>query len=73
MKYKAEYRSHELFESARPVFVEQFLKYLENNNHLYSDIEINMDNLTLDLVDLNNGLNNDNNGDDDSISGSRLI
>ena len=73
MKYKAEYRSHELFESVRPVFVERFLKYLKNNNHLYSDIEINMDNFTLDMVDLNNGLNNDNNGDDNSISGSGMI
>ena len=73
MKHKAEYRSHELFESVRSVFVERFLKYLKNNNHLYSDIEINMANLTLDLVDLNNGLNNDNNGDDDSISGSSMI
>ena len=32
-----------------------------------------MDSLLLDLVDLNNGLNNDNNGDDNSCSGSSMI
>ena len=32
-----------------------------------------MDNLPLDLLDLNNGLNNDNNGGDDSSSGSTTI
>ena len=48
-------------EPVRPMFVEQFLKYLKNHNYLYSDIEINMDNLPLGLLDLNNSLNNDNN------------
>ena len=62
-----------MLESIRPVFVEQFLKYLKKHNHLYSDIEINMDNLPLDLVDLNNGLYNDNNGDDNNSSGSSMI
>ena len=46
-------------EPVRPMFVEQFLKYLKNHNYLYSDIEINMDNLPLGLLDLNNSLNND--------------
>ena len=73
LKRKAEYHSHVLSESVRPVFVKRFLKYLKNHNHLYSDIEINMDNLPLDLVDLNNGLNNDNNGDDNNSSGSSMI
>ena len=72
LKRKAQYRSHVLFEPVRPVFVERFLKYLKNHSHLYSDIEINMDNLPSDLLDLNNGLNNDNN-DDDSSSGSSMI
>ena len=43
LKLKAEYRSHVLFESVRPVFVELFLKYLKNHNHLYSDTEINLE------------------------------
>ena len=73
LKRKAEYRSHLLSEPVRPMFVEQFLKYLKNHNYLYSDIEINMDNLPLGLLDLNNSLNNDNNVDDDSNSGSRMI
>ena len=73
LKHKAEYHSHVLSESVRPVFAKRFLKYLKNHNHLYSDIEINMDNLPLDLVDLNNGLNNDNNGDDNNSSGSSMI
>ena len=62
-----------LFESVRPVFVEWFLKYLRIIIIFYSDMEINMDNLLLDLVDLNNGLNNDNNGDGNSCSGSSMI
>ena len=75
IKRKVEYRSHVLFEPVRPTtenikFVERFLKYLKNRNHLYSGIEINMDNLPLDLLDLNNGLNNYN---DDSNSGSSMI
>ena len=73
LKGKAQHCSHVLFEPVKPMFVEQFLKYLKNYNHLYSDIEINMDNLPLDLLDLNNGLNNDNNGDNDSSSGSSMI
>ena len=32
-----------------------------------------MDNLPLDLLDLNNVFDNDNNGDDDSSSGSSMI
>ena len=75
IKRKVEYRSRVLFEPVRPTtenikFVERFLKYLKNRNHLYSGIEINMDNLPLDLLDLNNGLNNYN---DDSNSGSSMI
>ena len=68
LKRKVEYRSHVLFEPVRPVFVKRFLKYLKNHNYLYWDIEINMDNLALDLLDLNNGLNNDNNDDGNSSS-----
>ena len=75
IKRKAEYRSYVLSEPVRPTtenidFDEQFLKYLKNRNHLYSGIEINMDNLPLDLLNLNNGLNNYN---DDSNSGSSMI
>ena len=36
-------------------------------------MEINMNNLALDLADLNNGLNNDNNSDDHTSSGSSII
>ena len=70
LKRKEEYRV--LFEPVRPVFVERFLKYLKNHNHLYSGIKINMDNLPLDLLDLNNSLNSDND-DGDSSRGSSMI
>ena len=60
------------FEPVRPVFVEQFLKYLKNHNRLYLDIEINMDNRPLHSLDLNNGLDNDN-GDDNSSSSNSMI
>ena len=60
------------FEPVRSVFIEQFLKYFKNHNHLYLDIEINMDNRPLHSLDLNNGLDNDN-GDDNSSSSNSMI
>ena len=59
LKRKAEYRSHVLFELVRPLFVESFLKFLKHHNHLYSDIQINMENLPSNVLDFNNDeLNN---------------
>ena len=46
LKRKVEYRSHVLFEPVRPSFVESFLKFLKQVNHLYSDIEINVNNIS---------------------------
>ena len=54
LKRKAEYRSHVLFEPVRPLFVESFLKFLKHHNHLYSDIQINMENLPSNVLDFNN-------------------
>ena len=61
-----------LFKPVRPALVKRCLKYLKNYNYLYSGIEINMDNLTIDLLNLSNGLNDDNNADDDSSSSSNM-
>ena len=61
-----------LFKPVRPVLVKRCLKYLKNYNYLYSGIEINMDNLTIDLLNLSNGLIDDNSADDDSSSSSNM-
>ena len=44
LKHKAGYHSHILFEPVRPSFVGSFLRFLKQFNHLYSDIEIDLDN-----------------------------
>ena len=36
LKRKAEFRNHVLFETVRPLFVESFLKFLKDYDHLYS-------------------------------------
>lgn len=38
LKRKVEYRSQALFEPVRSSFFENFLKFLKQFNHLYSDI-----------------------------------
>ena len=60
LKCKAEYHTHVLFEPVRPLFVESFLRFLKHHNHLYSDMQINMENLPSNVLDFNNNeLNND--------------
>ena len=49
LKRKAVCHSHVLFLTVRPSFVNNFLEHLINNNHLYSDIRVNMNNLPLTL------------------------
>ena len=49
LKRKVEYRSHELFKPVRPVFVEKFVNFLKSHNPLYSDIEINLNNVNLNF------------------------
>ena len=53
LKRKVEYRSHELFKPVRPVFVEKFLNFLKSHNPLYSDIEINLNNVNLNFRNQN--------------------
>ena len=48
-----------MFEPVRPLFVENFLKFLKHHNHFYADMQINMENLPLNVLDFNNNeLNN---------------
>ena len=54
LKRKTEYDSRVLFEQVRPLLVESFRKFLKHNNHLYSDIQINMGNLPSNVLDFNN-------------------
>ena len=52
LKRKLCYRGHVLFQAVRPDVVKGALNYLKQNNFLYNDIEINIDNIQLDLLSL---------------------
>ena len=65
LKRKLQYRGHVYFESVRPNFIMRLLQYLELNNSLYHDIEINLGNVPNFLINekrqdslLLNGLSN---------------
>ena len=49
-KRKVACRSHVLFESVRPNVAAGFLIFLKQNNQLYSDIEIDLDNISESLT-----------------------
>ena len=48
LKRKLEYHGHVLFEPVRPVFLKSILNYLKINNHLYQDVVISTENISLD-------------------------
>ena len=48
LKLKVEYKSHAISEAVRPALVVQFHEFLKLHNHLYSDIEINYNNISVD-------------------------
>ena len=50
LKRKVDYRSHVFFEPVRPSFDESFLTLLKQFNHLYSDFEINVNNISEGLI-----------------------
>ena len=49
LKRKLSYRGHVLFEPLRPGVVKLVLDYLKQNNFLYNNILIHMDNIPVDL------------------------
>ena len=53
-KHKLEYKSHVIFEAVRPTLIVQFLEFLKLHNHLYSDIEINYNNIPVDMLGCHN-------------------
>ena len=53
-KSKAEYRSRVLFETIRPSFVGSFLRFSKQLNHLYVDIEIDLDNISKQFKNFGN-------------------
>ena len=48
LKRKLECHGHLLFEPVRPVFLKSILNYLRTNYHLYQNIVINIENISLD-------------------------
>ena len=52
LKRKLCYRGHVLFESVRPDVVQAALNYLNQNNPLYNNVEINNNNIPIDLLSL---------------------
>ena len=51
-KCKIKYKSHLVFEAARSDVVIQFLEFLRSHDDLYSDKEINLANIPLDILGL---------------------
>ena len=60
MKRKVEYREHVLFEPVKPRIIESLLNYLKANNHLYRDMEIDIENLPIGYSNLQSGETEDN-------------
>ena len=54
LKRKLEYRSHFLFETVRPEFVQSFLSYLKHNNHLYNSTDVNLNNIPQSMLQFDN-------------------
>lgn len=52
LKRKLEYRGHVYFENVRPLMIENLLHYLKQNNHLYHDINIELQNIPQNLIDI---------------------
>ena len=50
LKRKMSYRGHVYFEAVRPESLHQALIFLKENNSLYSDIDISLENIPNDLV-----------------------
>ena len=43
-----------MFEPVRPEFVQRFLSYVKHNNHLYSSIDINLNNIPQSMLQFDN-------------------
>ena len=54
LKRKLEYKCHIIFEAVRPALFVQFFEFLKLHNHLYSDIEINYNNIPVDMLGCHN-------------------
>ena len=50
LKRKAAYRGHVLFEPVRPRLIESLLQYLRKHNHLYRNIETDIENIAEELL-----------------------
>ena len=50
LKRKAAYHGHVLFEPVRPRLIESLLQYLKKHNHLYRNIEIDIENIPEELL-----------------------
>ena len=53
LKRKIVFRGHVLFEAVRPEYIENALNYLKSSNPFYSNILIQMDNISKELLSLN--------------------
>ena len=50
LKRKAAYRGHVFFEPVRPRLIESLLQYLRKHNHLYRNIETDIENIAEELL-----------------------
>ena len=54
LKCKLEYKSYIISGAVRPALVVKFLQFLKLHNYLYSDIEINYNNVPVDMLGCHN-------------------
>ena len=52
LKRKLEYRGHVYFQSVRPKLLLHALAFLKENNHLYANVDINMETIPSELLEL---------------------
>ena len=51
LRRKLEYKGYVAFELVKLALVMQFIEFLRSQNHSYSDININLDNIPIDVLD----------------------
>ena len=60
LKRKAGYRGHVLFEPVRPRLTESLLQYLKKHNHLYRNIEMDIENIPEELLSQTGNISEEN-------------
>ena len=73
LKKRLSFKSSVYLEPVRPSVIQDVLAYLKLVNDLYSSIDINMNNITENLIDLNNFTDDNSNASDMDVSDNENI